>query len=259
MPADNSFKIRLEVFEGPLDLLLYLVKQHEVDIYDVFIEKIINEYIQYVEAIQEMDLENTGEFLVIASTLLYIKSRNLLPQEQQTPEDDAEEDDPRWELIRQLVEYRRFKEAAEVLRQREALQEALFPRISPCEEFEDLPATPLSDVSLLDLIHAFRRVLKRLESLHSQPREIYGENFTVSEKIDFILSYTQPGVSIRFDELFCKASSRTEVVVTFLAMLELIRLKQIRVRQENSFGEIWLERPVENILPASIAPARNSS
>lgn len=258
MASDNPFKIHLEVFEGPLDLLLYLVKQNEVDIYEVFIEKVVNDYLQYLEAMRELNLEIAGDFLVMAATLMHIKSRTLLPQDQQTPEEEAEEDDPRWELIRQLIEYRKFKEAAEILRKREELQESLFPRNLPPEELAEFSPMPLAEISLMDLIHAFRRILKRIESQSAEPREIYAENFTVSEKMDAILAYVRPGIAIRFEELFHSAASRAEVVVTFLAMLELIRLKQLSVRQDVSFGDIWLERnPVA--FPPPVLPVESAA
>ena len=125
---ESEYKVRLEAFEGPLDLLLYLVKKDEVDIYDISIERITRQYLSYLETFEVLHIEVAGEFLVMAANLLYIKSRTLLPKDQQMPEEEAEEDDPRWELIRQLIEYRKFKEAAAHLRDQEELQSALFPR-----------------------------------------------------------------------------------------------------------------------------------
>ena len=125
---ESEYKVQLEAFEGPLDLLLYLVKKDEVDIYDISIERITTQYLEYLETFEVLHIEVAGEFLVMAANLLYIKSRTLLPKDQQLPEEEAEEDDPRWELIRQLIEYRKFKEAAAHLRDQEDLQAALFPR-----------------------------------------------------------------------------------------------------------------------------------
>lgn len=241
---EQDYKVRLDVFEGPLDLLLYLIKQEEVDIYDVSIEKITKHYLEFLEAFQALDIELAGEFIVMAATLLYIKSRTLLPVDQQLPEDEEDGEDPKWELIRQLIEYKKFKEAADRLRERESLQEALFPRSPVVPELA--PENLLvEEVGIFDLINAFQKVLKRLQKEPEDLREIFAENFTVGEKIEVILRRISSGVALRFDELFAQSASRAEVVVTFLAMLELIRMKQLRVRQEQTCGEIWLEKATE--------------
>ncbi|GAB4173071.1 MAG: segregation/condensation protein A [Terrimicrobiaceae bacterium] len=237
-----DYKVKLEVFEGPLDLLLYLIKKDEVDIYDISIERITSQYLEYMEAFQVLNIELAGEFIVMAANLLYIKSRTLLPKDQQMAEVDAEEDDPRWELIRQLIEYKKFKEAASQLRVREAMQEQLFPRAVVTPDIEPLDANVmLDDVGIFDLINAFQKILKRLDSKKEDLREIFAENFTVSDKIDHLLRVVEGGVSVRFEECFVGAASRAEIVVTFLAMLELIRMKQLRVKQQDAFGEIWIE------------------
>ena len=241
---DSEYKVQLEVFEGPLDLLLYLVKKDEVDIYDISIERIATQYLAYLEAFEVLQIEVAGEFLVMAANLLYIKSRTLLPKDQQMPEEEVEEDDPRWELIRQLIEYRKFKEAASHLRDQEDLQAALFPRAVSLDPAH-APITDenmmLGDVGIFDLINAFQRALKRLPAEEKQG-EIYEETFTVTDRINHLMRMVDLGVPMRFEELFSEASTRSELVVTFLAILELIRMKQFRVRQEEQFGEIWLER-----------------
>lgn len=242
----EDYKVKLDVFEGPLDLLLYLIKRDEVDIYDISIERITKQYLSYMEAFQVLNIELAGEFIVMAANLLYIKSRTLLPVDQQMAEEDAEEDDPRWELIRQLIEYKKFKEAAARLRDIEALQENLFPRVPVVPELAE--NLLVEEVGIFDLIHAFQKILKRLDKKTEDLREIFEENFTVSEKIDYLLKVTSSGVSMRFEELFADVASRAEIVVTFLAMLELIRLKQLRVRQESQCGEIWIDR-AENSTP----------
>jgi len=236
----NEYKVKLEVFEGPLDLLLYLIKKDEVDIYDISIERITQQYLEFMDAFQTLDLEIAGEFVVMAANLIYIKSRSLLPAHVQPPEEEAEEDDPRWDLIRQLVEYKKFKDAAAQLSQREIEQSNLFGRAS--ESIETPPERPLGDVSVLDLINAFNKVLKRIGEKSEDLREIFEENFTVSDKIDLIMKLTSSGVPLKFTELFANAASRTEIVVTFLALLELIRLKQLKATQEEPFGEIELRR-----------------
>jgi segregation and condensation protein A len=190
----------------------------------------------------------------MAANLLYIKSRTLLPKDQQMAELDAEDDDPRWELIRQLIEYKKFKEAAAQLRTREHMQELIFPRAPVAPE---LPAPDenllVEEVGIFDLINAFQKVLKRLDSKKEDLREIFAENFTVGDKIDFLLKVTASGVPIRFEECFAGAATRTEVVVTFLAMLELIRLKQLRVKQESYFSEIWIEPVGASAKPEEVA------
>jgi segregation and condensation protein A len=234
----QEYKVKLEVFEGPLDLLLYLIKKDEVDVYDISIERIAQQYLAFMEAFKTLDLEVAGEFVVMAANLMYLKSRSLLPAHVQPPEEEAEEDDPRWDLIRQLVEYKKFKEAAARLGEREAIQNSLFGRAG---ESEPPPERPLGEVSVFDLINAFNAVLKRLNK-QEDLREIFEENFTVSDKIDFIMKMTGSGVPLRFSELFASAASRTEIVVTFLALLELIRLKQLKCVQPEAFGEIELCR-----------------
>jgi segregation and condensation protein A len=245
-----EYKVKLEVFEGPLDLLLYLIRKDEVDIYDISIERITSQYLEYMEAFQVLNIELAGEFIVMAANLLYMKSRTLLPKDQQMPDSEADEDDPRWELIRQLIEYKKFKEAAAGLRMREAAQEMLFPRGPSALELPALEEKLLvEEVGIFDLIHAFQKVLKRLDAKREDLREIFAENFTVADKIEYLLRIAEGRLAVRFEECFAEAASRAEIVVTFLAMLELIRLKQLRVRQEDHFSEIWIE-PANLEVPA---------
>ena len=232
---ESDYKVKLEVFEGPLDLLLYLIKQDEIDIYDISIERITRQYLEYLQAFKELNIELAGEFIVMAANLIYLKSRSLLPVDQQPPEEDAEEDDPRWDLIRQLIEYKKFKEAAEELHQRELEQERIFAREGgPSPTAQE--SLRLGEVGIFQLINAFHAVIKKIEA-RQDVQEIFGERFSVSEKIETILRRVAAG-SIRFSDLFGAAVSRIEVVVTFLALLELIRLKQVRAIQKNIFEEI---------------------
>ncbi|MDD5199407.1 MAG: segregation/condensation protein A, partial [Terrimicrobiaceae bacterium] len=235
-------------------LLLYLIKRDEVDIYEVSIERITRQYLEYLDAFQLLNIELAGEFIVMAANLLYLKSRTLLPADLQMAEEDAEEDDPRWELIRQLIEYKKFKEAAGRLREREAAQENLFARLPSAPELAVDPANLLvEEVGIFDLIRAFQNVLKRRADQQEDLREIFEENFTVADKIDHVLRLIGSGVPVTFEEMFPDRATRTEIVVTFLAMLELIRMKQLRVRQDQHFGEIWLERSAGVSPP--VAPA----
>ncbi len=232
-----DYKVKLEIFEGPLDLLLYLIKCDEIDIYDISIERITRQYLEYLQAFKELNVDIAGEFVVMAANLIYLKSRSLLPVDQQPPEEDAEEDDPRWDLIRQLIEYKKFKEAAAQLHVRELEQERIFARDGGSSAaIADAPLR-LREVGIFELIHAFQNVIKQVEA-REDLHEIFGERFSVSEKIDMILQRVGNGTGLRFSDLFGEIISRVEIVVTFLALLELIRLKQVRATQLNLFDEI---------------------
>ena len=239
---ESDYKVKLEVFEGPLDLLLYLIKKEEVDICDIPIERITNQYMEYLTLMQMLNLEVAGEFLVMAATLMYIKSRMLLPADQQVTDTEAEEgEDPRWELIRQLVEYKKFKDAALQLGQREAQQANIFSRRGADMGLEINQDVPLAEVSIFDLINAFNDVLKKA-SAREDFREILEDRYTVSDKIEEILYTLRERSELVFSDLFANASSRVEIVVTFLALLELIRLARLKVRQATAFGEIHVIR-----------------
>jgi len=241
--TEAAYKVKLDVFEGPLDLLLYLVRKDEIDVYDIEIGRITRQYLEYLGAMESIDVEIGGEFIVMAANLLYIKSRTLLPADLQGPEEEeGEQEDPRWELIRQLIEYKKFKEAAGDLRNREELAVKLFGR-SPSAPPSDGGATLLAgEVGALDLIAAFQRVLDRLEKKKGAEREIEADRFTVSEKIEFVLKVLPEAEPLRFEELFAGQTTRGEVVATFLALLELVRLRHVLVRQDAAFGEILLQR-----------------
>ena len=234
--AEN--KVQLAIFEGPLDLLLYLVKKEEVDIYEVNLTKIATQFIEYVELMRELDLDIAGEFLVMASTLMYIKSRELLPVDKQAQvEEEDDEEDPRWELIRQLVEYKKFKDAAARLQELETVQDNIFRRVPGRPEFAtDIPAAQF-ELSIFDLVNAVSNILKRFNQ-REKTRDVFEDKWTVSEKIEYLMELIKSRPILKFSELFADATSRTEVVVTFLAMLELIRLKQFRIRQAEPFSEI---------------------
>jgi segregation and condensation protein A len=234
---ESDYKVKLEIFEGPLDLLLFLIKRDEIDIYDISIERITRQYLEYLQAFKELNIDLAGEFVVMAANLIYLKSRSLLPADQQPPDDDAEEDDPRWDLIRQLIEYKKFKEAAAQLHARGLEQERIFTRDGGTAAAVVEAPLPLGEVGIFQLINAFQNVIKRVEA-REDLREIFGEHFTVSDKIDTILQRIAGGARLRFSDLFGAIASRVEIVVTFLALLELIRLKQVRASQANPFDEI---------------------
>ncbi len=244
LPAEldpkNLTHVKLPVFEGPLDLLLYLIKKDELDIYDIPIERITSQYLEYLRLIKMLDLEVAGEYLVVAATLVYIKSRVILPQDLRPPEEDGEEDDPRWELIRQLVEYKKYKDAAFELQQCMSRQEGVHSRGGTFKP--DLAADgslPFDKVGLFDLLAVFQKVLARAAK-EEDLRDIFEDRWTVSDKIQTILGEMVTRSRVAFETLFRDGASRTEIVVTFLAVLELIRLKQIGVAQDSAFAAIEL-------------------
>ena len=227
-----SYKVKLEIFEGPLDLLLYLIKKDEIDILDIPIAKITAQYLEYLDLMQLLDLDIAGEFLVMAATLMHIKSRLLLPPEEREALEEPEED-PRQELVRRLLEYQKFKEAAQHLeemgleRSRHFVRSEISPVIEEGEYFE---------ASLFDLITAFSKVLTSVPRKTFQ--EIAIDEFTVEEKIGYILDILKEKTRTYFTNLFENMKNKMEVVCTFLALLELIRIKEAVVRQPKLFGPI---------------------
>ena len=196
-----EYKVKYEVFEGPLDLLLYLIKKEEVDIYEVNLTRLATQFIEYIETMRMLDLEIAGEFLVMAATLMYIKSRELLPVDQQAQVEGEEEgEDPRWELIRQLVEYKKFKDAATQLQVLEERQQDIFPRAPGKLEFTT-EAEPRSDASIFDLVNAVNEVLKRFAK-REDLRDIFEDKWSVSEKIEDLMRLTGERTRLKFSELF---------------------------------------------------------
>jgi segregation and condensation protein A len=242
-----EYKVQFEVFEGPLDLLLYLIKKEEVDIYEVNLTKLASQFIEYVDLMRQFDLEVAGEFLVMASTLMYIKSKELLPVDQQAVVEGEEEEgeDPRFELIRQLVEYKKFKDAAAQLQVLEERQENIFPRVAPKLEFHaEEPTVQKQEAGIFDLLNAVNGILKRFAAKEASTREIYEDKWTVSEKIEFVRNLITERGSVKFSELFAQAANRAEIVCTFLALLELIRMKQLACVQPEPFAEIEIGQAV---------------
>ena len=237
----NDYKVRLEIFEGPLDLLLYLIKKDEVDIHSISIERITRQYLDYINTFKLLNIDLASEFIVMAANLMYLKSRTLLPKVDQPPEEDAEEDDPRWELIRQLIEYKKFKDAAGFLSLREVEQEGRFAHQPDAPDLPVEEPAPLAEVSIFDLIRAFQNVLKRFEESHDFG-DIIDDRYTVADKIEMLMAQLQPGESLRFETLFASSTTKAEVIVTFLAVLELMKLNQFMVRQSELLGDIVIER-----------------
>ena len=243
----SELRYHFEVFEGPLDLLLHLVRKEEVDIYEVDMVRLADQFCEYIDLMKQFDLDLAGEFIVMASTLMYIKSKELLPVDQQVLSEEDEEEDPRWDLIRQLVEYRKFKDAADDFRRMEWEREQSFERQGAKPKVPPLPPQAAMEASIFDLIGAVNQVLKRFEETEKQRAaktgEIIADQWTVTEKIALIRGILLERETIRFVELFESAGSRLEVITTFLAVLELAKLKQLIAIQGERFGEIELAQP----------------
>lgn len=253
----DLYSVRVPVFEGPLDLLLHLIRENKIDIYDIPIADITHQYLQYLEMMKELNLEIAGEFLVMAATLIYIKSRLLLPRDEETQLEDGE--DPRLELVQRLLEYQALKEAAISLKEKEESWRDFFWR-DPLPEEEDQSTESeqellLFDLNLFDLIGAFRQFLEKapVESL-----EITRETLTVKDKISHVMERLADEETIRFEDLFAEDRTRTQMVVTFIALLEIIRLGLARAYQEGEFGMIWIINPqaqeAENGVPDQSGP-----
>ncbi len=240
--VEDNYKVKLDIFEGPLDLLLYLIKKDEVDILDVNIERITRQYIEYLDTFKMLNIDLAGEFIVMAANLMYLKSRTLIPKPVQPPgieEEDAE--DPRWELIRQLIEYKKFKDAAQFLGRRQLAMEGVYPATPEVPDLKKSePEAGMPDLGIFDLIRAFQKVLDRFQK--EDLKEIADDRFTVADKIEYLLQRVLPGDSIAFASLFASATTRDEVIVTFVALLELMKLRQFRVSQQGLLGEITLFR-----------------
>ncbi|MBN1885639.1 MAG: segregation/condensation protein A [Candidatus Krumholzibacteriota bacterium] len=233
-----SYHVRLTQFEGPLDLLLHLIRRDKINVYDINISHITREYLSYIEIMQELQLEVAGEFFVMAATLMRIKAQMLLPRR---PVGEEEEEDPREELVRNLLEYKRFKEAAKNFKEMEEDRRLVFTR-PPADPPEDVSGEPPElSVSLFDLIEAFRKVMDDLRK--QTPFRIEKESWTIEEKREAIGRRIREGSELLFSELFGRGTTRIEIIVTFLALLEMVRLGEVVARQMDRGGGIWLYRP----------------
>lgn len=243
-----GYKLKLDVFEGPLDLLLYLIKKSDLDVHDIPIVDVTEQYMKYIEMMQVLDLDVVGDFLVMAATLMHIKSKMLLPPD--PSESEEEEGDPRTELARRLEEYKKFKEIAGTLQDKEQERKDLFPRTFDAEEMQQIKDGAREiyyEANLFDLINALSEALKKVpeEVLH----EIVKEEFTVEQKIHDILHLLLEKDDVIISQLFAESRSKFEVIVTFLAVLELIRLKEVKIVQKENFGDIEILRNMDNIIP----------
>jgi len=234
---ENSYRVQIEEFEGPLDLLLHLIKKNEVDIYNIPIAAITRQYLEYIELLKELNLDIAGEFLVMAATLLQIKSRMLLPVPQD--EEEAETEDPRAELVRRLLEYQRYREASSELSTRNLLGREVFARKFEAPEVAELePIEEPAEVELFELIEAFQKVLARVkvETFHN----VVTDGISIAERISQVLSLLHEAGTLSFDALFTDGMTRDLLVVSFLSILELTKLKLIKITQLERLGTIWL-------------------
>jgi segregation and condensation protein A len=246
-PQELPLNVKLEVFEGPLDLLLHLIKKNEIDIYDIPITVITQQYLEYLEMMKNLNLDIAGEFLLMAATLLHIKSKMLLPPSEEEPAAEGEEgieEDPRAELVRKLLEYQRFKEAALELSKGPLLGREVFVRRFFEEKFlEGAEEALAGEATLFDLLEAMKKVLQGIPPEEFQ--EISLEQLSIKEKIIQIMDRLWETESVTFNELFSAATPRWEMIVTFLALLELLRLRMIKVYQTESLGTIRIFSPIE--------------
>ena len=239
----DEYKVTLDVFEGPLDLLLYLIRREELDIYDIPIEHIASEYMKFIDEARDLNLDIAGEFIVMAATLMVIKSRMLLPVDRRNVSEESSEDwvDPRLDLVRQLIEYKKFKDAAIRLETMEALSVNSFDYGGGRPKFEKTAADArgaLANLDLYDLLTAFQEVLARANELPHE--ELKGSRFSVPEKMDVVLERARREGQVSFVALFAEDAPKGEIIVTFLALLELIRQHRVIVYQNAAFHEITI-------------------
>ena len=237
----EDYKVDLEIFEGPLDLLLYLIRREELNIYDIPIGRITEQYMQYLDLMRQLNLDVAGEFIVMAATLMVIKSRMMLPVDRRQTDEGTDEEwvDPRLDLVRQLIEYKKFKDAAGRLAEYEALTQESFDYGGGRPKFEKTAADAadaLASIDMFDLLTAFQEVLARLNEIPQE--ELKGIRWSVPDKMDFILERSRAEGQVSFSTLFTPRSPRGEVIVTFLALLELLRQHRVIVYQNDAFHEI---------------------
>jgi len=239
MRFPSQYQVALPIFEGPMDLLLHLIRENKLDIYDIPIADITHKYLETLELMKEFDLEVAGDFLVLAATLIQIKSRMLLPPDE--PIEGDEPEDPRAELVERLLEFERFKETTNDFRQREELWRLVFARPSVEDDreivVEEDPQPILFDFNLFDLLSSFKKLL---EKRPAEMIEITREVLTVKDRINNIIERLEGLDNMRFEDLFTGSKTRQELVVTFLALLEILRLGLVRVYQEQHMTSIWV-------------------
>jgi segregation and condensation protein A len=239
---DDAPRIQLPLFEGPLDLLLYLIRRERIDIHDIPIAPITRQYMEYLDLMRELNLDVAGEFMVMSATLIHIKSKMLVPIEPTEAEGEEEHVDPREELVQRLLEFQRYKEAAGILHQQAQIRAAQWTRPDTVLPSFDEAGEEMLEAGLYDLIAAFKELLDRRKALLAH--EVEGEGPSVEARMEELLAMIGEGASLEFLELFASLATKAAMIVTFLALLELIRLKRVRVYQRGMFGPIRVFRPV---------------
>lgn len=243
MVAEIDPRIKLSVFEGPLDLLLFLIRKHEIDIYDIPIELVLDQYLDVINGLQEVKLEIAGDFFVMAATLMEIKSRLLLPKHQRTVSDDDDDEnlDPRWELVHQLLEYKKFKEAADKLDELSDHAALRLTRDYNAVGKAEGPIRPLKPEDKISVWNSYNIVLRRL-SEKLILGEIQDDALTVVDQMEMLIEKIGSEPSFEFSTLFPGKCSLKLLVVTFIAILELVRLKRLTITQNHSFSDFLVER-----------------
>jgi segregation and condensation protein A len=241
LPQDAP-KITLPEFEGPLDLLLYLIKRDRIDIHDMPIAPITRSYMEYLDLMQQLNLDVAGEFMVMAATLIHIKSKMLVPVDPTEAQGEDEQEDPRDALVQRLLEFQRYKEAAGILHQQAQIRAATWTRPDTVIPSFDDKGEEMLEAGLFDLISAFKELLDRRKTLFAH--EVEAEGKSIEQRIEELLSLLHEGESLDFLELFATLETKADMIVTFLALLELIRLKRVKVYQRGMFGPIRVFRPV---------------
>ncbi|MEP7343421.1 MAG: segregation/condensation protein A [Acidobacteriota bacterium] len=232
----DNYRVRLEMFEGPMDLLLYLIKKDEIDIKDIPVAHITEQYLEYMTLMQELDIAVAGDFLVMASTLIYIKTKMLLPPSPKIAGEEDLNEDPRTELMERLLEYQKFKEAAQMLHSRGEIEAAVYTRGT----LDTDKANPEVSATVFDLLRVFREILKRAETVAEM--EIHRDEVTMSEKLAQINLLLDLGEEINVRHLFENSRSKRELILTFLAFLEMVKGMQITLTQRELFGDIFAKR-----------------
>ncbi|MBF8983018.1 segregation/condensation protein A [Lutibacter sp. B2] len=242
------YNVKLETFEGPFDLLFHLIEKSKVDIYDIPIANIAQQYIDYIKNMKKFDLEVTSEFIIMAATLMEIKSKMLLPDKQEKQLAIDLEEDPRQELVSKLLEYKKYKQVALEFKERENSNKKIFyKQQAQLDQFVKYDKNNIIDIDMGILLNAFKKLLKKRKKVNESPvyvNEIKREEITIENRIEHIKKRLYEESSLEFEELFSQSFSKSEIVVTFLAILELMKLKFIKVQQTNVFGRIFLNRLV---------------
>jgi segregation and condensation protein A len=241
LPSDAP-RILLPVFEGPLDLLLYLIRRSQVDIHDIPIAPITRQYMEYLDVMHELNLDVAGDFMVMAATLIHIKAKMLVPVDPTEAQGEEELEDPREALVQRLLEFQRYKEAAGVLHQKAEIRAATWTRPDSVLPQFDEAGEEMLEAGLFDLVSAFKELLERRKTLLAH--EVADSGKSVDQRMDELMELIREGESVEFLELFASQETKADMIVTFLALLELIRLKRVKVYQRGVFGAIRVFRPL---------------